>query len=61
MTMVLSQTFLSFIIQKFSIQRKAVYSGTSIKVAENVVAKFSLKKGVVSIVRAEKVEKSRSI
>ena len=43
------------------IREKQIYSGTSIKVAENVVAKFSLKKGVVSIVRAEKVEQSRSI
>ncbi|HIZ41024.1 MAG TPA: hypothetical protein H9811_00510 [Candidatus Gemmiger excrementigallinarum] len=43
------------------IREEQIYSGTSIKVAENVVAKFSLKKGVVSIVRAEKVEQSRSI
>lgn len=43
------------------IREEQIYSGTNIKVAENVVAKFSLKKGVVSIVRAEKVEKSRSI
>ncbi|HIZ42262.1 MAG TPA: ASCH domain-containing protein [Candidatus Gemmiger excrementigallinarum] len=43
------------------IREEQIYSGTSIKVAENVVAKFSLKKGVVSIVRDEKVEQSRSI
>lgn len=43
------------------IREEQIYSGTSIKVAENVAAKFSLKKGLVHIVRAEKVEKARSI
>ena len=43
------------------IREEQIYSGTSIKVAENVAAKFSLKKGLVQIVRAEKVEKARSI
>lgn len=43
------------------IREEQIYSGTGIKVAENVAAKFSLKKGLVHIVRAEKVEKARSI
>lgn len=38
-----------------------LYGGTSIRVAENVTAKFKMQKGVVIVTRAEKNEHQRSV
>ena len=43
------------------IREEQLYSGTSVKVAQNVTARFKLKDGAVVVTRSEKMEHQSSI
>jgi len=43
------------------IREEKLYSGTSVKVAQNVTARFKLKDGAVVVTRSEKMEHQSSI
>ena len=58
----LPEVTVDFLLQMAAmIREKQLYSGTSVKVAPNVTAKFKLKDGSVVVTRSEKMEHQYSI
>ena len=53
---------MDFLLQMAAmIREEQLYSGTSVKVAPNVTARFKLKDGSVVVTRSEKMEHQSSI
>lgn len=58
----LPEVTVDFLLQMAAmIREEQLYSGTSVKVAQNVTAKFKLKDGSVVVTRSEKMEHQSSI